>query len=61
MAFGFGQLRLSPAQFWAMTPLELAAAAGSGEPRTAAPDRAALDALMARFPDGPPSDEGDMP
>ncbi len=33
MAFGFGQLRLSSAEFWAMTPRELAAAAGARRAR----------------------------
>lgn len=57
MAFGLGVLRLQPSAFWAMTPLELRAAArglgasgfggGSGEP----PSRAGLAALMQAFPD----------
>lgn len=50
MRLGLGVLRLSPTEFWAMTPVELAAAAGLG----AAPDRltpADLDALLARYPD----------
>lgn len=52
MAFGLGVLRLCPQDFWAMTPRELAAASrglygrGGG-----AADRAALEALMAAFPD----------
>ena len=53
MAVGFGVLRLSPDAFWRMTPREFAAALRAlyGEP--AAPlDRAAFDALRARFPDG---------
>lgn len=50
MAAGLGLLRLSPADFWAMTPRELAAATGHrAEP--GAPDRAALAALIKRFPD----------
>lgn len=57
MAFGFGRLRLSPDAFWAMTPLELAAAAGPGRSAAEAPDRSALTALMARFPDRPLSEE----
>lgn len=52
MRFGLGVLRLPPDVFWSMTPRELAAAAhpwwGAVD---AAPDRAALDGLMARFPD----------
>jgi uncharacterized phage protein (TIGR02216 family) len=54
MAAGLGLLRLRPADFWSMTPRELDAAlrgllgpADSGEPLP----RAALAALMHRFPD----------
>lgn len=53
MAAGLGTLRLPPAVFWAMTPKELAAAlrplmpAASNEPLP----RAALSALMHRYPD----------
>jgi uncharacterized phage protein (TIGR02216 family) len=52
LAVGLGVLRLSPEQFWKMTPRELAAALRGlyGEPH-APPDRATLDALIARFPD----------
>ncbi len=52
MAFGFGRLRLSSTQFWALTPRELAAAFEAHMPRQGgAPDRAALDALMRAHPD----------
>ena len=51
MAVGMGVLRLSPAEFWSMTPRELRAALGPG-PGADAPARAELDALIARFPDG---------
>ncbi len=52
MAFGFGRLRLGPSDFWAMTPRELAAAVeGVAGPTPPVLDRAALDALMERFPD----------
>ncbi|MEO9611726.1 MAG: rcc01693 family protein [Nitratireductor sp.] len=52
MAIGFGVLRLSPAQFWAMTPKEFACASGLVvRGAGAVPDRAALEALMTRFPD----------
>jgi len=52
MTAGLGLLRLSPAAFWAMTPTELDwALAALSPPQGGAPDRAALDALMARFPD----------
>ncbi|MBB4065723.1 putative phage protein (TIGR02216 family) [Gellertiella hungarica] len=50
MHFGLGRLRLSPSDFWAMSPRELCAAAGPAR-EAAGPDRPALDALMARFPD----------
>ena len=54
MAFGLGVLRLAPAHFWAMTPRELDAAVRGrlGPPAdTLTPSRAALDALMRRYPD----------
>lgn len=53
MRFGLGVLRLPPAAFWTMSPRELAAAwsAVVGE-RTGPLDRARLDAMMERFPDG---------
>ena len=53
MALGFGLLRLAPSQFWAMTPIELAAAikplfAVGGEPL----GRGDFERLMQQFPDG---------
>jgi uncharacterized phage protein (TIGR02216 family) len=52
MAAGFGLLRLSPRDFWAMTPREFAAAiAPYGVAANTVPNRAELAALMARFPD----------
>jgi uncharacterized phage protein (TIGR02216 family) len=52
MRFGFGRLRLSSAAFWALTPIELAAAARHHLPVAAQPmERRALDALLQRFPD----------
>jgi uncharacterized phage protein (TIGR02216 family) len=46
-------LRLSPRDFWAMTPRELAAAVrGLAPPAPSPPSRAALADLMARYPDG---------
>ena len=57
MAFGFGRLRLGPRDFWAMTPRELAAAVEGIVGRLPAPlDRAALDGLIARYPDGQDGD-----
>lgn len=52
MSLGMGRLGLSAGAFWAMTPLELAAAmspmaAGLSSP----PNRTGLDDLMRRFPD----------
>jgi uncharacterized phage protein (TIGR02216 family) len=51
-AIGLGVLRLSPEQFWRMTPREFAAALrGLYGDHSAPLDRATLDALAARFPD----------
>ena len=52
MAFGLGQLRLSPDAFWSMTPREIAAAAHhltATSPST--PTRETLSALMHDNPD----------
>lgn len=52
MAIGFGVLRLSPRDFWAMTPREFERAAGAVLPRRGrAPSRGELAALMSAFPD----------
>lgn len=52
IGFGLGVLRLSPAQFWAMTPRELAFAIEAVRGPARDPiDRASLDELMSRFPD----------
>ncbi|SEH60041.1 phage tail assembly chaperone [Paracoccus alkenifer] len=61
---GVGGLGLRPAEFWDLTPAELAlmlgvepaAGAGAGM-RAAAMTRSALGELMVRFPDGP-ADKG---
>ncbi len=52
LAVGLGVLKLSPDQFWRMTPREFAAALQGlyGEP-SQAPTRASLNELMQRFPD----------
>lgn len=52
MTIGLGLLRLSPRDFWSMTPreFEFSARALFGA-REEAPDRAAIDDLMNRFPD----------
>lgn len=49
MAAGLGTLRLSPREFWAATPREIAAAFPA-RGRGALP-RSALDQLMQQFPD----------
>ncbi|GAA4109204.1 putative phage protein (TIGR02216 family) [Aminobacter aganoensis] len=52
MATGFGLLRLSPKDFWAMTPRELERAMSTiATARTGAPGKAQLIELMNRFPD----------
>ncbi len=52
MSFGFGVLRLSSREFWAMTPRELALAINARRGVViSAPDRATLDEMMTRFPD----------
>ena len=52
MAFGLGNLKLSPAELWSMTPRELAAAC---TPHVMAADlpprRGDLDRLLQRYPD----------
>lgn len=52
MAIGFGVLRLSSRDFWALTPRELAAAIEGLTGRRDAPmDRTRLEELALRFPD----------
>jgi uncharacterized phage protein (TIGR02216 family) len=54
MAAGLGFLRLSPADFWSMTPRELDAALRGilGQAHSSEPlPRTALAALMLRYPD----------
>jgi len=51
MGFGFGVLRLSPKEFWGMTPRELGAAVGAMFPAEYAPSRNRLAELMRDFPD----------
>lgn len=60
MALGLGRLALAPDAFWALTPPELRAAAGAlagPSIADAAFPRAALAALMARFPDSPAAEQ----
>ncbi len=52
MGFGLGRLRLSPDDFWQMTPLELGAAARALIPAVSeALGAAVLAELAERFPD----------
>ena len=52
MGFGLGVLRLSSEAFWTLSPRELhAAARGLYGEGSASADRAALEAMMAAFPD----------
>lgn len=51
MRAGIGRLGLRPAEFWALTPAELAVMLGAGGGR-APMGRARLDALMRAYPDG---------
>jgi uncharacterized phage protein (TIGR02216 family) len=55
IGFGLGVLRLSPDDFWRMTPRELAYAIESVTGRAAPLDRCALSELMKRYPDERPS------
>ena len=59
MAAGFGLLRLSPREFWSMTPREMERAMSVLGGRTSAPGRAELAELMQRFPDRVPSGRHD--
>ena len=53
IGFGFGVLRLSPQAFWQMTPREFALAVEAVlGPRAAPLERARLEQLMRRYPDG---------
>ncbi|PWK75740.1 putative phage protein (TIGR02216 family) [Aminobacter sp. AP02] len=52
MAAGFGLLRLSPRDFWAMTPREFEKAVSYfGSAKGEAPGKAQLAELMKLFPD----------
>ena len=50
MRAGLRGLGLTPLDFWALTPAELAFLLGAGDGRLPM-DRAGLEALAARFPD----------
>jgi len=51
IGFGLGVLRLSPDEFWRMTPRELAYAIEAATGRRAPLDRAGFEQLMKRYPD----------
>ena len=51
IGFGFSVLRLSPEQFWRMTPRELAYAIEAVTGRGVPLDRSGLTKLMKRYPD----------
>jgi uncharacterized phage protein (TIGR02216 family) len=51
IGFGLGVLRLSPDQFWRMTPRELALAVEAVRGVRPALDRAAFEQLMRSHPD----------
>jgi uncharacterized phage protein (TIGR02216 family) len=53
MQIGFGRLRLTSAQFWAMTPREIACLFSPGEDRP----RIDLARLMQLYPDKPQAEE----
>jgi len=54
IGFGLGVLKLSPEQFWHMTPRELACAIEAVTARGAPLDRSGLADLMTRYPDERP-------
>ncbi|WEX07731.1 phage tail assembly chaperone [Chelativorans sp. AA-79] len=59
MGAAFGLLRLAPAAFWAMTPIEFNAALQAlGLRRGSAPGRDELHRLMRLFPDNPEKTDG---
>lgn len=51
MHAGLHLLRLSPRDFWALTPVEFFAMTGGVRPQGVAMGRDELDALMRQFPD----------
>lgn len=57
MRAGLHGLGLRPAEFWALTPAELAVMLGI-DPGAAGMTRTRLDDLMARFPDRPAAEAG---
>jgi uncharacterized phage protein (TIGR02216 family) len=51
IGFGLGVLKLSPDDFWRMTPRELACALETASGRGPPLDRATLTDMMTRYPD----------
>ncbi len=51
MRLGLMHLRLTPDQFWALTPAELVVMSGADAKAAAVLTRSGLDALMAQYPD----------
>ncbi len=56
MHLGLCLLRLTPHDFWRLTPIEFFAVTGGLAPRAQAIDRQRLEALIRDFPDGDPHD-----
>jgi uncharacterized phage protein (TIGR02216 family) len=52
ISFGLGVLRLSPEQFWRMTPRELACAIEAVSGRSPPLERSGFEQLLKRYPDG---------
>lgn len=63
LKMGLCRMRLAPKTFWAMTPIELAIAAGVHGPAGGgdALGRRTLEALMQRFPDRGCAQDGGGP
>jgi uncharacterized phage protein (TIGR02216 family) len=55
IGFGLGVLRLSPQEFWSMTPRELGYAIEAVTGRSSPLDRGTLTQLMMRYPDDVPA------
>ncbi len=51
MRLGMMHMRLSPDQFWALTPAELVVMSGADAKAAAVLTRSGLDALMVQYPD----------
>ena len=57
---GLTRLRLKPAEFWALTPLELMLMLGLGQGGPAPMARSRLDELVRAFPDTRESAHGEQ-